>query len=185
MPFSRKISETLIDWLRRPPGLSRRSRTSPFNETSPDSRSSKASARSFVVLSLKLVIRMYPYPGFKIKDLTLSIGIISRTSLKSIGSENPSRIIVITTVVPFRPLIFFTASQSIISLLVSPSTLIILSPAFIPALYAGVPSIGEITVRIPFCIVITIPIPPNSPWVSICNSSKASGGSNEECGSRL
>ena len=91
---------------------------------------------------------------------------------------------VITTFSPLGPRIFLTAFQSIISLVDSPSIFIITSPVLIPALYAGVFSIGEITVRRPFGMLITIPIPPNLPFVSIFKSSRASGGMNEECGSR-
>ena len=52
-----------------------------------------------------------------------------------------------------------------------------------PALCAGVSSIGEMTVTNPFCMVMWMPMPVNLPLVSICRSSKASGGSSEECGS--
>ena len=49
---------------------------------------------------------------------------------------------------------------------------------------AGVSSMGEITVRKPSLIVISIPRPPNEPLVSIFISLYISGGMNELCGSR-
>ena len=41
-----------------------------------------------------------------------------------------------------------------------------------PALYAGVSSIGDITLTKPFSIVTSIPNPPNRPFVWIFISSK-------------
>ena len=49
------------------------------------------------------------------------------------------------------------------------------SPALIPALEAGVLSIGDITLTTPDSILTSIPSPPNSPLVSVCISSKTSG----------
>ena len=47
------------------------------------------------------------------------------------------------------------------------------SPSIIPALSAGVLSIGEMTFTNPFSIVTSIPNPPNSPLVSLVNSLKS------------
>ena len=44
-----------------------------------------------------------------------------------------------------------------------------------PASAAGVSSIGEITFTTPASIPISIPRPPNSPFVSVCISLKSSG----------
>jgi len=119
--------------LKAPPPLLRKSRTSPFKATlpasGPDSSLASAFLRSSVVLLLKLDIRIYPYPGFKMVDRMLLIGMTSRISVNSIGSVAPLRIMVTTTVVPFGPLIIFTASRK--SLVGLPSTLTILSRAFI------------------------------------------------------
>ena len=65
----------------------------------------------------------------------------------------------------------------------SSSIAMILSPDFRPALNAGVPSIGEITVNIPSLRPTTIPRPPNLPVVPILNSSKSLGGKTTEWGS--
>ena len=72
--------------------------------------------------------------------------------------------------VPGTPRIFLTAFSTLMSLVLSPSTLRIRSPALIPARQAGVSSIGEITVRTSFLRPIVMPRPPNSPLVSTCIS---------------
>ena len=58
------------------------------------------------------------------------------------------------------------------------------SPALIPALDAGVSSIGEITFTTPDSILTSMPNPPNSPLVSVCISSNISGDMYDEYGSR-
>jgi len=103
------------------------------------------------------------------------------TALVIVKSNNlslPSRIIVSVTFVPLSPLSILTAASSVISRVTSPSILTILSPASIPALKAGVSSIGDITVRILSLIPISIPMPPNSPFVSSVISWKLSGSRN-------
>ena len=53
------------------------------------------------------------------------------------------------------------------------SSLIIKSPGNIPALYAGVPSIGEMTLIAPFSKLTSTPRPPNSPEECSSNKEKA------------
>ena len=89
------------------------------------------------------------------------------------GLVSPFLTIVKTIFVFGFPLIKETAS-SIVILRVDLSFIFrIISPAFIPALYAGVSSIGDMTVSTPFLIPTVIPRPPNSPLVCICISLKA------------
>ena len=52
-----------------------------------------------------------------------------------------------------------------------------------PALDAGVSSIGDMTFTTPASIVTSIPSPPNSPLVSVCISSKVFGDMYPEYGS--
>ena len=59
-----------------------------------------------------------------------------------------------------------------------------MSPALIPALDAGVSSIGLITLKKPFSGMTSMPRPPNSPLVSTCISRNCSAFMYEECGSR-
>ena len=63
-------------------------------------------------------------------------------------------------------------------------TLIIISPDLIPALLAGVSSIGDITFTKPSSVVISIPKPPNFPVVPTLSSLKSSLDKNEEWGSK-
>ena len=74
---------------------------------------------------------------------------------------------------------------SVMSRVRSLSILTILSPDFTPALCAGVPSIGEMTVSKSSLIVISMPSPPNSPRVLICISSNTSGVRSTVCGSSV
>ena len=101
-----------------------------------------------------------------------------------IGSSTFFLKIVISTSVPGSPLINFTASPISISFNDWSSTLIIRSPASTPALWAGVSSMGVMTLTNPSSVVISIPKPPNLPVVPIFNSLKSSFVKNEECGSK-
>ena len=96
--------------------------------------------------------------------------ICSRVISKSLGSAQPSRTTVIVTLVPGLPRIRLTASGSCMSLVERPSILMIRSPVWSPARYAGVPSIGETTVRMSSFRVISMPSPPKLPDVSTCIS---------------
>ncbi|EKD68544.1 MAG: hypothetical protein ACD_47C00556G0002 [uncultured bacterium] len=95
--------------------------------------------------------------------------------MKSLGSLKSGRQMVSVIFEPFLPRILLTASCRFILSASSPSILIILSPDLMPALSAGVLSIGETTVRILFLIDMTMPTPSNSPDVSDCMSLKLSG----------
>ena len=107
----------------------------------------------------------------------------SRVSETSKISFTPSRLIERMTLLPFGPRIFFTASTRVMSLVNWPSILMIMSPALTPALYAGVSSIGDTTVRTLLRIVISMPRPPKLPLVSTCSSLYSSGVRYALCGS--
>ena len=104
-----------------------------------------------------------------ISYLTDLIFILSLIISKSKGSSSFLRTVILT-LVPIGPLNFSTASFSGNPRIDSPSTPIIRSPGFIPALNAGVSSIGETTFTTPFSSVISIPKPPNEPLVLTCIS---------------
>ena len=74
------------------------------------------------------------------------------------------------TLLPTGPRSFETDSLIVRPLIDSPSTPMIKSPDFIPALAAGVSSIGDTTLTTPSSIVISIPNPPNFPLVLTCIS---------------
>ena len=98
----------------------------------------------------------------------------SRTSFTSKGSVF-SRAMVRVTVSPGLPRICFTASETDRPSTLSPFTAVMKSPALMPALKAGVPSIGEITLTTPSSLVTSMPRPPYSPRVWSRMSSKLSG----------
>ena len=67
---------------------------------------------------------------------------------------------VIATVVPLGPRSLRTTSSVVVSSLSSSSPMcVMMSPARIPILYAGVPSIGAITVILPMRFWIWMPRP--------------------------
>jgi hypothetical protein len=109
-------------------------------------------------------------PSMRVACLTLSILMIARVR-PSLRDGFPSRSTVMTTLVLGSPRSLFTASVSDMFIVDSSSICTIRSPAFTPALYAGVPSMGAMTVSMPSRTDITIPIPPNLPRVPIMNSS--------------
>ena len=86
-----------------------------------------------------------------------------------------SRTTVITTLLPTGPRSCDTASFIESPLIDSPFIPIIKSPDFIPALAAGVSSMGETTFTTPSSIVISMPKPPNFPLVFTCMSLYDSG----------
>ncbi len=90
----------------------------------------------------------------------------ARVRLKSLGASKPSRKTVITTLVPMSPRILCTASISSMLSVLAPSILRIMSPGLMPALSAGVPSMGLTTVSTWFFMLISIPKPPKLPSVS-------------------
>ena len=99
---------------------------------------------------------------------------MSLTIFTTKGAVSPSLKTVSLISVFGRPRISFTASPKLIPLVALSSIFIIKSPALIPALAAGVSSIGATTLIRPSCVPTSIPNPPNSPWVPTCKSRKAS-----------
>ena len=100
--------------------------------------------------------------------------IMSRMIETSKGSSTSSRTTVMTISEPTGPRIISTASSSVRPSTLSPSTWVMKSPGSIPALSAGVSSMGETTLTKPSSCVTSIPRPPNSPWVWVRMSSKSS-----------
>ena len=72
------------------------------------------------------------------------------------------------------PRIFFTASFSVMPFTGVSSSLMIRSPGLMPALSAGVSSIGETTLTKPSSMPTSMPRPPNWPCVPTCSSRNAS-----------
>ncbi len=95
---------------------------------------------------------------------TESVGISARVIVMRIGSSRPGRRIVIVTGVPLGPRSFRTTSSvETSSFSSSSSTWVMMSPARMPSLKAGVPSMGAITVMRPIRFWIWIPRPKNEP----------------------
>ena len=117
------------------------------------------------------------------RDLTERIRITSRIIATSKGCSTPPRCTVITISELTGPRMRSTASPRVKPKTCSPSMPIIKSPDCIPALCAGVSSIGDTTFTKPFSIVTSIPSPPNSPRVCTCISPYAFGLRNDEWGS--
>ena len=95
---------------------------------------------------------------------------VSRVSVTSIGSFTLLRRSVSLIGEPTLPRIFSTASCRVRPCTGSPSSAKIRSPDWMPALEAGVSSIGDTTLMTPFSIVTSMPRPPNSPRVWTCMS---------------
>lgn len=76
-----------------------------------------------------------------------------------------------------------TAADDGIDIESLPSISTMISLGFSPALAAGVPGRGETTVRYPFLLFISTPIPPNFPDISSPRSLAATGGRNAVYGS--
>ena len=107
---------------------------------------------------------MYPIFFSNIFLLMISILIFFLFKLNSNSFFVDGLYIVKRTLVPGFPLISSIAFSLDISFVSFSSILIILSPGKIPALYAGVPIIGAITVSSLFCIFNLNPTPPNDPF---------------------
>ena len=90
---------------------------------------------------------------------------MSLTILILSGLGSFLRIIVNTKEVLGFPLMSFTESSMFIPIVALSSIFKMISPDFTPALNAGVPSIGAMTVNAPSFIPIEMPSPPNSPLV--------------------
>src|SRR5207247_9589872 len=103
-------------------------------------------------------------------EATLAMRDVSGLTPKWLSSVRPARPIGTVTLSRARPRIRLTASGSCMSLVTSPSIFTIRSPVFRPARYAGVPSIGDTTVRMSSLRVISMPSPPKEPDVSTCIS---------------
>ena len=85
-----------------------------------------------------------------VRALTALISIVSLMMLTSKGSSTPSRTTVIIISEPTGPRILSTASSNVFPKVLSPSTFVMKSPASIPALAAGVSSMGDTTFIKPF-----------------------------------
>ena len=103
--------------------------------------------------------------------------------LRGLGSF--LRIIVKTNEVPGLPLMSFTESSIFIPMVATSLIFKMISPDLTPALNAGVPSIGAMTVSAPSFIPIEMPSPPNSPLVCTERSLYALVSIKVECASRL
>ena len=97
----------------------------------------------------------------------------------------PARRIVIVTWLPFGPRSLRTTSSVVTSSLISSFSMCVMtSPARIPSLKAGVPSMGAMTVIRPIRFWIWIPSPKNDPCCFSRMAEKSSGSRNAVCGSR-
>ncbi|MFO1037029.1 MAG: hypothetical protein U1E45_09305 [Geminicoccaceae bacterium] len=101
---------------------------------------------------------------------TGEILITARFSVTSIGSSLPSRSRRRPISESMGPRIFSTASLSVMPSTGSPSMCVMKSPDLMPAVNAGVSSMGDTTLTRPFSIVTSMPRPPNSPRVWTCMS---------------
>ena len=116
-------------------------------------------------------------------SLTVSTLISARVSLTSRTCPDEGRSTVMFTSVPGAPRNRFTASGRLSLSVLFPSILMMRSPVRIPALNAGVSSIGATTVRKLSRTLITMPTPPNNPSVSFFSSLYFSASMNSLCGS--
>ena len=97
---------------------------------------------------------------------------MSRVTSTSIGFSASLRRMVSLILVFTGPRIFSTAWLRVRPCTCSPSSLVMRSLARMPALAAGVSSIGATTLIRPSCMVTSMPSPPNSPRVCTCMSRK-------------
>ena len=72
------------------------------------------------------------------------------------------------------PRMSLTASARVMPWVGVSSILMMRSPARTPARAAGVSSMGAMTLTKPSRVPTSMPKPPNSPWVAVCMSRKAS-----------
>ena len=107
-------------------------------------------------------------------DFTLCTRMMARVSVTTIGAVSFLREMVSVICVFGLPRIFFTASVSVMPFTGISSSLTIRSPGLMPALNAGVSSIGEITLTKPSSMPTSMPRPPNWPCVPTCSSLNAS-----------
>ena len=94
---------------------------------------SSAASRSPEVCSWNWRSRMYSMPGSSCWFFTDCTRICSRTIGKSFGSVQPSRTMLIVTLLPGLPRMRLTASVSCMSLVDRPSILTMRSPEWMPA----------------------------------------------------
>ena len=99
----------------------------------------------------------------------------SRMIVTSIGLSWPLRMIFSVILVLTGPRIFSTAWFRVRPCTCSSSRWVMMSLAWMPALAAGVSSIGATTLTRPSSIVTSMPSPPNSPRVCTCMSRKLFG----------
>ena len=99
---------------------------------------------------------------------------MARCKVTSKGGCLPRR--TVSTILELTgPRILSTASDSVRPMIGLLSIWTIRSPGWMPALAAGVPSMGDTTLITPFSIVTSMPSPPNSPLVCTCMSSHSLG----------
>ncbi len=143
-PSGTNLLATITDWSTMPPGLSRRSRIMSLMPS--PSKCARASSTCCPACSLNSLSLMYPMPPSNTLYVTGFTSIVSRVSSKYITAGCPSLSMPTLTFVPASPLsILATLSMDISRTSVS-STKTILSPALMPARWAGVSSKGAITV---------------------------------------
>ena len=150
-PLSRKASDTRIAWDSKPPGLFRKSMTTPFIFSNPPALSNSLSNPSRIlsnVLSLNVVTRITTLlPSVRTRAAVSLIKSLMIVTSK--GSSSPSRTTVMIISEPTGPRMRSTASFRVNPSTLSPSTCVMKSPASMPASSAGVPSIGETTLTNP------------------------------------
>ena len=105
------------------------------------------------------------------RDRTELILITARVMVTSNGLAVPRRTVSTISVLT-GPRIFSTAWLRVNPMTGSPSRWLIRSPGSMPARWAGVSSMGEITLIRPLSMDTWMPNPPNSPRVWTCISRK-------------
>src|SRR5215467_4048902 len=161
-PFSRNASETEIAWSSNPPGLLRKSMMKLLS-LSPAwvERSVIAFFRSSVVCSLNCVTRMNPTSSLSSRERTERTWMRARIIVTSTGLSWPLRMILSFILEFSGPRILSTAWLRVSPCTGSPSRWVMMSLAMMPALAAGVSSIGATTLMRPSSIVTSMPRPPN------------------------
>ena len=127
-PESRNRSETPTAWLRSPPGLFRRSRTSPLIASPSGWFFFNAAFRFTLVRSWNCAMRAYRKPGSRTYARTLLISITSRTMVNFSSLSWPFLRTEMVTLEPRGPRSRLTASDRLISSVDWSSTPTIWSP---------------------------------------------------------
>ena len=135
-------------------------------------RSVIAFFRSAVVCSLNWVTRIKPTSSPSSRERTERTWMRARVIETSSGFSWPLRMILSLILEFSGPRIFSTAWLSVSPCTGSSSRCVMMSLAMMPALAAGVSSIGATTLIRPSSMVTSMPRPPNSPRVCTCMSRK-------------